>query len=139
MSRDVIQQSLALALGEYQAQRMEQAEELCRRILVLEPRNAQALHLLGMIALAGEQFDDAVELIQEAISLDETSAEFHGSLGLALATAGRNREAGDRAEARFGGDSFQSGDRAANRGECRGGDGGVSAGDGAQSEISPGV
>ncbi|HEY2585623.1 MAG TPA: GNAT family N-acetyltransferase [Tepidisphaeraceae bacterium] len=78
------------ALGEGQLGR---AEALCREVLAREPRQADALHLLGLIAHQAGHREPAVELLQQAANLRPNSHEVHRNLGLALMTIGRLDEA----------------------------------------------
>src|SRR5260370_10706663 len=45
-----VPQTLEMALTHYQAGRLEQAEQLYRQILEVDPNQVDALHLLGVIA-----------------------------------------------------------------------------------------
>jgi Flp pilus assembly protein TadD len=62
-----ISRLLAEGLGHHQAGRIAQAEELYRKILTMDARHADSLHLLGMIAFQAEQHDSAAERIRRAI------------------------------------------------------------------------
>ncbi len=57
--------------------------------LALDPGNADALHLLGLIAYQLGNFTDAVTLIGHAIDLQPATAVFHCGLGKALAGSAR--------------------------------------------------
>jgi Flp pilus assembly protein TadD len=59
------------------------AAAIGREVLALQPKLAEALHLMGAIALQRERFDEAVGLIEQAIALDGKAASFHNSLGQA--------------------------------------------------------
>lgn len=65
---------------------LEQAAALYRKALVADPNCADALHLLGMVALQQGQAKTAVELIRKAIALHDREASYHFHLGLALQT-----------------------------------------------------
>ena len=67
------------------AGKLEEAEQIYRDVLRGQPRNAVALHLLGVLLYQAGRFDAAVESIEAAIAIDDRSAEFHTSLGMALA------------------------------------------------------
>jgi len=75
------------------ARRLEDAELLCRQILADAPQNADALNLLGVIALSGGRLAEAEELLRRAIDANPDSAEAHNNLGEALRRAGRLDEA----------------------------------------------
>ena len=59
---------LKQATAHVQAQRWPQAELCCRQLLALEPRHAEALHLLGLMALAQGKHQTATGLIAQAIA-----------------------------------------------------------------------
>lgn len=80
---------LAEAVRQHRAGRLAEAEALYRRILRADPRQAGALHLLGVLVHQQGRHDQAVELIDRAIALDGTRAEFHYNLGNAHAASGR--------------------------------------------------
>lgn len=79
----------AQALACQQRGRADEAEELCRQILAIDPRHADGLHLLGGIAHLAGRSDQAVELIERAIAIKDGVAVYHNSLGLALRALGR--------------------------------------------------
>ena len=88
-----LQDLFAEALGHHQAGRLPQAEQGYRRVLELEPRHADALHLLGLIAHQVGRNDIAVELIAQAIGIDGSFPVYRSSLGAALAGLGRAEDA----------------------------------------------
>ncbi len=83
----------ARALSAHQAGRLAEAEALYRRVLEAEPRHAEALRLLGLIALAAGDAPSAVRLISESARLAPRNPETEAQLGLALKAAGRLPEA----------------------------------------------
>ena len=88
-----IQQAFALALQHYQSGRLAEAEALCRQILAVDPRHADAFHVLGVIALRTSRTDLAVDSIRQAIALKSDCAEAHYNLGIALQGKGQLDEA----------------------------------------------
>ncbi|MFQ5935082.1 MAG: tetratricopeptide repeat protein, partial [Acidiferrobacterales bacterium] len=72
------------ALAHHQAGRLEEAEALYREILAQQPDHADALHLLGVMALQSGQPKEAVALIERAIDIDGQVADYHNNLGEAL-------------------------------------------------------
>lgn len=76
-----ISEALAIAAQQVQAGRAEAAEEICRRILSVEPNQPDAIHLLGRIALQAGKYAIAAHHIARAISLAPKVAEYHFSLG----------------------------------------------------------
>lgn len=88
-----IQQALELALQHHQSGRLEEAEEIYRQILAAEPSNADALHLLGVIAHQVGQNDAALDLIRQAIALRPNFPEAYTNLGGILNGKGQWAEA----------------------------------------------
>jgi protein O-GlcNAc transferase len=77
-----IESALAAALADHRAGRLAAAEAAYRHILELDPREATAWHLLGLIAHQTGHDAAAVDLIQQAIALRGDVADFHHDLGL---------------------------------------------------------
>ena len=76
-----ISEALAIAIQHDQAGRLHAAEQICRQILAVEPNQADAWHLLGVIASQMGKHEVAVEYIRRAIGLRGTAAAFHINLG----------------------------------------------------------
>lgn len=70
-----------------------EAARACRRTLQMDPRHFAALHLLGVIALQRQAFEDAERTIGRALEIDPNVASAHRYRGLALAQMGRLDEA----------------------------------------------
>ncbi len=78
------------ALAQLYAQgRWSEAEAGCRAVLVAHPRDAEALHLLSVLAHRAGFAADAVELMRQAIASDPRNAACHSNLGVFLAALGR--------------------------------------------------
>ena len=77
------------ALAHHRAGRLSEAELLYRRIVAADPRHADSLHLLGMIACQVGRHDLAVGLIGAAIAIESAVAEYYSNLGVALKELGR--------------------------------------------------
>lgn len=73
--------------------RLGEARTLLREALEKQPRHADALHLLGLIAFQEADHRTAAELIARAIRVVPDHAAFHSNLGLALERLGRVRDA----------------------------------------------
>jgi tetratricopeptide (TPR) repeat protein len=63
---------------------LNEAETLYKKILEVEPKKANAIHLLGVIAYQKGNYQDAVEKINQAIKIMPKIAVFHVNLGNAL-------------------------------------------------------
>jgi predicted O-linked N-acetylglucosamine transferase (SPINDLY family) len=77
----------------HQAGNLQQAEQLYRQILQADPRHADALHLLGVIACQVGRHDLGLEYIGQAISVNPYYGDFHRNLGVAYQELGRLDEA----------------------------------------------
>jgi predicted O-linked N-acetylglucosamine transferase (SPINDLY family) len=84
MPQLTIQQAFDLALQHHQAGRLREAESLYRQILTHQPKHAEAMHLLGVIAHQTGQNDIALDLIRRAITINPNSPNVHVTLGNAL-------------------------------------------------------
>jgi tetratricopeptide (TPR) repeat protein len=80
--------TLSIALKHHQAGALVEAERLYREILVAEPRQADALHLLGVIANQVGNPKLAVELIGEAIGINPLVTTYHNNLANAAKACG---------------------------------------------------
>ena len=87
------QKAFANALQHHQAGRLSEAERLYRQILTVEPRHADSLHLLGMVAYQAGRPDVAADLIGQAIGIHGKVAFYHCNLGLVLSAQGKLDEA----------------------------------------------
>jgi len=74
---------LQTALVHHQAGRLQQAESLYLQILQREPNDADALHLLGVIAHQVGRHEVATDLIGRAIAVNPVYATYHSNLGRA--------------------------------------------------------
>ncbi|MBF0179229.1 MAG: tetratricopeptide repeat protein [Magnetococcales bacterium] len=70
-----------------------EAEALCRRILALDARHGDALHLLGMALHRAGQREAAVEWVRQAIAVNGRQPLYHCNLGVVLKEMGRLEEA----------------------------------------------
>src|SRR5271157_3127927 len=76
-----ISEALAIAIQHHQGGRLQAAEQIYRRILHAEPNQADAIHLLGLIAHEVGKHGIALEYIGRAIVLKGNEAAFHSNLG----------------------------------------------------------
>jgi tetratricopeptide (TPR) repeat protein len=68
------------------------AQLCCQQALAADPSHADALHLMGLLALHAKQYDHALEWIARAIGQDPRP-EYLASLGTTLQQQGRREEA----------------------------------------------
>jgi len=85
--------SLEEGLRHHQAGRLDRAEELYRRVLSAEPRQPDALHLLGMAAFVRGHSEKGRDLVCQAIAAKPHEAVFHANLGVVLEALRRWPEA----------------------------------------------
>lgn len=84
--------SINVAHAHYDLGRYDAAEKVSNALLMVNPQDAEALHLLGLTALARRDFTDAVRHFREALLWCD-SACIHKDLGIALSGLGRFDEA----------------------------------------------
>lgn len=87
----------ALFAGAFRLQqdgRVAEAARLYEQILKIDPRHADSLHLLGMIAWRARRPELAIGLIGRAIALKGNVAAYHSNLGTIVQALGRLSDAG---------------------------------------------
>jgi tetratricopeptide (TPR) repeat protein len=88
-----VPQALALAVQQYQAGQWQQAEQLYRAILQVQPQQVEALHRLGLLASQGGQHERARAYLSQAVRLQPDSAAVHYNLGTVFQDQGQLAEA----------------------------------------------
>src|SRR5208283_4841973 len=83
-----IEEGLALATQQHQQGNLAYAEQVYRAILAADPRQADALHYLGVIAYQQGRHREAIDLIGRALAADPSVAACHSNIGLAYQAAG---------------------------------------------------
>jgi tetratricopeptide (TPR) repeat protein len=68
--------------------RFGEAAAIYKKILSKDPRNAEALHLLGVVSLQIEDFPQAIRLIRNSIAMAGENPDYLNNLGQALYSAG---------------------------------------------------
>ena len=74
------------ALQHFKDGRLQQAQDVCQRILQ-KKKHSGALLILGWIAHQQHKFEEAVERYQQYLSLKPKDAEAHYTLGLEIGRA----------------------------------------------------
>lgn len=77
----------------HQAGRLAEAEALYRQALSIQPRQPDALHLLGMIACQTGRLKEAADLIGQAVAAKRDVPDYHANLAYSLQALGRSAEA----------------------------------------------
>ncbi len=88
-----IPEALAVAIQHHESGRLQAAEQIYRQILAVQPKNADANHLLGVIAAQVGNREAAAEYIRRAIGLKGNVAAYHNNLGNVLKDQGKLDEA----------------------------------------------
>jgi protein O-GlcNAc transferase len=84
-----IQDTLNSALALHQSGKLAEAQTLYRQILAQERNHCDALHLLGVLTYQAGQPQQAIELIDRAIAINPSVADYHVNLGVVLAATGK--------------------------------------------------
>ena len=85
--------ALQAGLEEHQAGQLDEAAEVYKKILDIDPDHADANHLLGLVARQTKNNKKAVRLISKAIKANPNDAAYHTNLGNALKDLGRLEDA----------------------------------------------
>ncbi len=86
-------QALILAEQKRRHGFLADADELARRAAVADPDNAEAVHMLGIIAHQSGKTAEAIDHIRRAIAIKSDVALYHANLGEMCRLAGRIDEA----------------------------------------------
>jgi predicted TPR repeat methyltransferase len=84
---------LKTALEHHQHGRLEQAEPLYREVLAADPKNAPAMHYLGLLLHKRGENEEALKLLEESVRLDSKNAVFLNNLGGVQRLIGKFEEA----------------------------------------------
>jgi len=79
-----VEPKLQKAFSLCQEGEIQQAEKICQQVLADYPLNAEAIHILGIIAHGENKHNIAVSLIKQAIELDPSQPAFHNNFGNVL-------------------------------------------------------
>ncbi len=83
-----VNQMFAAAIANHQQGRLEQAEAGYKGILAAQPKHAESLHFLGIIAQQRGDLDGGVALVRQALEVRPVYPEAHSNLGLMLRQQG---------------------------------------------------
>jgi tetratricopeptide (TPR) repeat protein len=87
--------SVAHAIRLHAEGKLEQALEICEKLLAENPDNAEALHMKGLALVDRDAAAAALFLLERAVALQPRIPEFSNSLGICLRKLGRTTEALD--------------------------------------------
>ncbi|MEW6585447.1 MAG: tetratricopeptide repeat protein [Nitrospirota bacterium] len=88
-----IDEQLRSAFQYFQEGNLDQAESVCRDILVHEPDYSDVLHLLGIILCQKRNYESAVEYMGKSLKSDPDNASAYYNLGTAFRELGQIEEA----------------------------------------------
>ena len=84
---------LTKAEAHLEAGRTDEAEELCKDVTARAPLDAEAFHMLAMIAYQDGRLEEAGNAILEAITRNDTDIAMHANCGAIMNMLGRSQEA----------------------------------------------
>src|SRR5208283_2358771 len=87
-----ISAALQLAVKHHQNGELQQAEAIYHHVLLVDKRNADALHLLGVMAHQAGKNEEAIEFFEKAIGVNQI-APFYNSAGEAYRALNKLDEA----------------------------------------------
>lgn len=93
-----IEQAMKIAEHHQQKGNLQQAEQVIRDILQAAPNFAPAIHLLGVVAYNAGKEDIAIDLIKQAISINDKMPLFHANIAEMYRRADRFDEAVEAGE-----------------------------------------
>ncbi|HYD92520.1 MAG TPA: tetratricopeptide repeat protein, partial [Flavobacterium sp.] len=93
ISQKEMAQATQMAWASFQVGKLEQAELLCHRLIQSFPNHADALHLLGIIALKEGNIELALNYLKKASGISNSNPMVYNNLGLAFHEQGKLREA----------------------------------------------
>jgi predicted O-linked N-acetylglucosamine transferase (SPINDLY family) len=77
-----IEKIIELGLALQRDGKLFEAERTYYKVLEIEPKQADAIHLLGMVAFQNQDYEKAIELINEAILLNPKTADYHNNISV---------------------------------------------------------
>ena len=91
----MVRDLLARGVEQHQAGRLNEAKLIYEQALAMDPRDPDALHLLGIVLLQRGSPDRAVGLIEQAIQVHPANPVYHANLAQARLATERVAEALD--------------------------------------------
>jgi tetratricopeptide (TPR) repeat protein len=89
------QQALQIAMSQHQAGNLASAEALYKQVLRAQPKQADALHLLGLIAKQKGDFKTALQLMKQSLVENPNYVEAYVNLGATYQETDHLNEAAD--------------------------------------------
>ena len=88
-----IDKAFQLAYQYYQAGDLNQASNVFKKILRVQPRNVVALHFLGGVCYQLGDYDSSIDYLKKVLQIDPSHADAHHNLGVALQAKGQLHKA----------------------------------------------
>ena len=88
-----VDRALQRGMAHYESGRHDEAERVYGEVVASDPRQSDALHMLGVLAHRAGRHELAVAYLAQAIEVDPATPGFHHNLGEALSALGRIDEA----------------------------------------------
>ncbi len=85
--------TLRAAIRHHQQGELTQAETLYREVLEQQPKQALALHSLGLIAYQQQRHEEAIDLVTQAIEVDPDTPHLYNSIGVIREALGQPDQA----------------------------------------------
>jgi tetratricopeptide (TPR) repeat protein len=83
------------AIKQFNAGRLDQAERMCRDVLMFNREHFDALHMLGLIAMRVGNLNAAAELFGRSLSINARNVDCHFDMAQVLQAIGRTHDAMD--------------------------------------------
>ena len=93
MPNPSIEETLQKGMAFHNNRQLIEAEACYREVLKVDPDNADAIYLLGLLAEAIGDRDLAADLIKNAIAIQPSNILFHSSLAIILKSQGKSDQA----------------------------------------------
>lgn len=91
ISKPDIQRQLQIAVTHHRAGRLAEAEAIYRRVLASQPKNTDALYLLGLVTQLTARFAESADLFQRAVRVNPKSAKYLVNFALSAGGMGLGR------------------------------------------------
>ncbi|MDQ7787552.1 MAG: tetratricopeptide repeat protein [Thermodesulfovibrionales bacterium] len=88
-----IQQEIQKALNYFQAGDLQQAKELCRRVLKKQPEHGEVLYFLGVVYSRQGNHDLAIQTIKKALEFYPNNPDAYHLIGMSCQEQGKTDEA----------------------------------------------
>jgi predicted TPR repeat methyltransferase len=88
-----LDEAMSIAVLFQQHGRLDEAEDVYRRVLAIWPDHADALHFSGILAHQQGRSEEGLGLIARSLAIDPDQADCHSNRGIILKALGRSDEA----------------------------------------------